>query len=234
MVRQSAVHADVGQAAEPILRRVQRWSPGDAIAWRCRIRTPWGAKDDISYVFPMTVVSDTDDELVLLRRPGHVAKRRNAELGERPRMRPITRGWRDGWSDDVWRMGSRVLITKRPLDQHAISLFWHDATNEFAHWYIDLTSPLRRTSSGFDFVENGLDVVVAPDMSTWRWKDDRELEWEVEHGLFTRAEADELYREGERAVDRLRRERVQFERWITWRPDPSWPLAILPDGWEEL
>ena len=148
-------------------------------------------------------------------------------------MRPITTAWRDGWSDDVWRMGSRVLITKRPLDQHAISLFWHDATNEFAHWYIDLTTPLRRTQVGFDFVENGLDVVVAPDMSSWRWKDDRELEWEVESGMFTRAEADELYREGERAVARLRSERERFERWITWRPDPAWPLATLPDGWDE-
>jgi len=211
---------------------MRRWSPGDAIAWRCRIRTPWGAKGDVSYVFPMTVVHDADDEVALLRRPGHVAKRRNAELELRTGLRPITRAWRPGYSDDVWHT-SRVLITKRPADHHAISLFWWKDGGDFAHWYIDLTTPLRRTRVGFDFVENGLDVIVEPDMSTWRWKDDRELEWEVESGMFTRAEADELYREGQRAVARLRSERERFERWITWRPDPSWSLATLPTGWNE-
>lgn len=210
---------------------MERWSAGDAIAWRCRIRTEWGARGDISYAFPMTVVRDTSDEVVLLRRPGHVAKRRNGELVERPGMRPSIRAWRDGWSDDAWR-DTRVLITKRPADRHAISLFWQDATNELAHWYIDLTEPLRRTRVGFDYWENGLDIVVTPDMSSWRWKDDRELEWEVERGMFTRGEADELYREGERAVARLRAERDRFEQWLAWRPDPTWPIPVLPDGWD--
>lgn len=211
---------------------MRHWGPGDSIAWRCRIRTPWGAKDDISYVFPMTVVRDEEDEIVVLRRPGHVSKVRNADYDERPGMRKITRAWQAGFHDDVWR-NTRILITKPPRAEHAISLFWDDATDEFAHWYIDITSPLRRTRTGFDFVENGLDVVVAPDLSTWRWKDEHELEWEVEQGMFTRAEADELYREGERAVARLRSERERFERWIGWRPDPSWSLATLPDGWDE-
>ena len=210
---------------------MKRWSAGDAIAWRCHIRTPWGAKQDLSYVFPMTVVRDDDEEVVVLRRPGHVSKARNADHEKRPGMRKITRAWHPGFHDDVWR-DTRILITKPPQAEHAISLFWRDATDELLCWYIDLTSPLRRTRVGFDFVENGLDIVVTPDLSSWRWKDDRELEWEVERGMFTRAEADELYREGERAVARLREERDRFERWIEWRPDPSWPLATLPEGWD--
>lgn len=225
--------ATVAPKTRPILPRVRRWAPGDQIAWRCRIRTPWGAQDDVSYAFPMTIVRDEDDEVVLLRRPGHVSKRRNAEHSERPGMRKTTTAWVPGWSDDVWRH-TRVLITKPPDAHHAISLFWHDSTDEFLHWYIDLTSPLRRTPIGFDFVENGLDMVVAPDMSTWHWKDDAALEWEVEHGMFTRSEADELYREGERALARLRNEGERFERWIAWRPDPSLPVATLPQGWDDL
>ncbi len=133
---------------------MKRWSPGDAIAWRCRIRTPWGAKDDISYVFPMTLVRDTDG----VRRRGDV----------------------------------------RSMYQCVNSL-----------------------------------VASCQNSEIWRWKDDHELEWEVEHGSFTRAEADELYREGERAVARLRSQRAMFERWISWRPDPAWPLAVLPTDWDE-
>jgi hypothetical protein len=180
----------------------------------------------------MTVVHDTPEEVAVFRRPGHQIRIRNAEYDgpQHFRHRRVTR-WLDGWREETWRQW-RVLVLKRPEGEHAISLFWDDKSDELAFFYIDLTSPLRRTRLGFDFIENGLDVVVKPDLSEWHWKDEDELEWAVENGIFTRAEADELYAEGERAVERLRTERDRFDRWREWRPDPSWPLARLPDGWD--
>jgi uncharacterized protein DUF402 len=180
----------------------------------------------------MTVVKDEPDELVVFRRPGHPICARNAELGgpEHFRHRPVVR-WRAGWREDVWR--ERVqLVVRRPQDEHAISLVWQDGRRELHHWYIDLASPLTRTPTGFVFVEHGLDVVVRPDLTSWYWKDEDELDWSVEHGIYSGLEAKELKEEGERAVDRLVRERDRFERWRSWRPDPSWPIAKLPSGWD--
>lgn len=71
-----------------------------------------------------------------------------------------------------------------------------------------------------------------PDLSSWRWKDADELDWYREHGRYTRAEADLIRGEGERAVTRLRVERERYEPWIAWRPDPAWPPASLPPGWD--
>jgi hypothetical protein len=206
--------------------------PGDPIAWRLHVRTDATRRTTPSYALAMTVVHDTPDEVALFRRPGHQIRIRNAEFDgpEHFRHRRVAR-WLDGWREDTWRQW-RVLVLKRPSSGHAISLFWNDETEELAIFYIDLTSALRRTPVGFDFVENGLDVVVKPDLSEWHWKDEDELEWNVENGLFTKDEAAELYAEGERAVERLTKERDVFDRWRAWRPDPSWPIATLPEGWD--
>ena len=180
----------------------------------------------------MTVVRDTPEEVVVLKRPGDAIRVRNAEFDGPAefRHRRIAR-WTGGWREDIWKY-FRVLVIKRPEDHHSISLFWRDDQDDIEFWYIDLTSPLRRTAIGFDFVEHGLDVVAQPDLSSWKWKDDDELRWSIEQGLFTEDEGRELFAEGERAVARLQSERDRFERWRRWRPDPHWPLAALPAGWE--
>jgi hypothetical protein len=186
----------------------------------------------LAFVQPMTVIHDRPDEVALLRRPGHVWKKRRAVLdGPRPEAGHTVVAWRDGFADDVWRHW-RVVVLKPPQAEHAVSLFWHEAEDRPDFWYIDLTSPLRRSAIGFDFVENGLDIVVEPDLSSWRWKDEDEMEWAVERGHYLREELAALRAEGERAVERLVRERTRFESWLDWRPDPAWPLATLPTGWD--
>jgi hypothetical protein len=188
--------------------------------------------DEPLAVFAKTILHDTPSEIAVFVQPGSPAKVRDAVLGGTAELghRPVV-ALREGWVDRTW-VRWRLLTFKRPRDEHSISLAWHDDTGRFAHWYIDLTSPLRRRAFGFDLVENGLDVVVEPDMSSWQFKDEAELEWAVAHETYTRAEADALYAEGRRAVERLLRERSDFERWIDWRPDPTWPQPTLPVGWD--
>jgi hypothetical protein len=208
------------------------FTPGDGIAWRncprdvARVEHP-------SYAVAMTVVHDTADELALFRRPGHQMWRRRAELGgpREFRHRKVIR-YLDGWArDPVWSRW-RVLVLKQPQSHHAISLFWDDASGVLDFWYIDLIGPVRRRSFGFDFPEHGLDIVVRPDLSSWHWKDEDELEWDVAEGIYTRAEAEALRAEGADAVERLVRDRTLFERWIAWRPDPAWQIALMPRGWD--
>ena len=91
--------------------------------------------------------------------------------------------------------------------------FWDAATSRLDFWYIDLIGPAQRRPFGFDFIEDGLDIVVEPDVSRWTWKDHDELEWAVGEGHYSRVEADGLYREGERAVERLAQDRATFEPW---------------------
>jgi len=204
---------------------------GDDIAWRCRVRGADG-RDDVSFVMAARVIRDTADEVITLRRPGDQARRRVTEKrGPVEHRHQLVVAWGDGWTEHVWWQ-YRVLVIKPKAAEHAISLFWPEATGELECWYIDLMSPLAHHSAGYDFLENGLDMVVDPDMAGWKWKDEDELEYAVERGVYSRGEADELYAEGERALARLRRERDSFERWRSWQPDPAWPAAVLPPGWD--
>jgi len=213
----------------------ERFRPGDAIAWRNCPRIDDTRVEHPAFAIAMSVVHDTPSELALVRRPGYPMKRRRAEVETPPGFRhPVVRRWLEGWSDETWRAPWRVLVLKRPDAHHAISLFSDDATGAVGFWYIDLIGPLRRTAAGYDFPEHGLDLVVQPDLESWEWKDADELEFNVQEGRYTRAEADGLYREGERALEHLRRSRSDFERWLTWRPDPHWCISSMPAGWDEL
>lgn len=211
---------------------IDSFRPGQPIGWRVLVRREGRRDAEPIGVFAKTVVQDTPTEVAVFVRPGDPARVRNAELGGTAEHthRPVL-AWREGWAEKAWARW-RLLTFKRPRDEHSISLAWHDDSGQFAHWYIDLTSPLKRRVFGFDLVENGLDVVVDPDMRSWEFKDEAELEWAVEHQTYTRAEADGLYAEARRAVERLLRERADFERWIDWRPNPAWPPATLPAGWD--
>jgi hypothetical protein len=213
------------------------FAPGDAVAWRNCIRIDESRTHHPSFAIGMTVVRDTPEELILFRRPGYPMRRRNAELADTPAgfRHPTIRRWLDGWREEpAWSRWS-VLVLKPPKAHHAISVFRDEATGEVGFWYIDLIGPVRRRPFGFDFPEHGLDVVIPPDLSAWTWKDEDELEFGVQRGIYSRAEADELYEEGRRAVERvMSTERSYFERWLDWRPDPAWPIARLPAGSEEV
>lgn len=183
-------------------------------------------------VFAKTVVHDTPTEIAEFVQPGSPAKVRSAVLGGTAHQdhRPVV-ALREGWVDKTWARW-RLLTFKRPRDAHSISLAWHDDTGQFAHWYIDLTSPLRRRVFGFDLVENGLDVVVEPDMSSWQFKRCGRLEWGSRPRDLHTGRGGCFVRRRPPHCERLIRERSYFERWTDWRPDPTWPQATLRVGWD--
>lgn len=212
-----------------------RFASGASIAWRNCVRLSHATGYEPSYACAMRVVHDREGDLALYWGPGYPMRRRNAELGSVPgfRHQPATRHL-DGWSLDPDWGRRHVVVLMDPRAHHAVSLFTDVATGVLDLWYIDIIGPAERRHAGFDSHEHGLDIVVQPDFSSWRWKDEDELEWNVGAGRYTRAEADRLYAEGTSAVETLLRERERFEKWRGWRPDPAWPVAALPDGWEDL
>jgi Protein of unknown function (DUF402) len=101
-------------------------------------------------------------------------------------------------------------------------------------WYVNLQDPLERTPIGFDTVDHALDVLVELDRSSWRWKDEDELERAVGSGLFSEADAEGFRRWGERARDRILSGEPPFDRaWSGWCPDPTWSFPQLVPGWDE-
>jgi hypothetical protein len=176
---------------------------------------------------PVIVVEDSPAQWRFFVAPGSSAK---APVGPdgRPMRVPSDAGWT--FEDRAWE-GGPVLSFAWPDVAHAVLAFWD--RKGLAGWYVNLQEPLRRTSIGFDTFDHCLDVLVSADRSSWRWKDEDELEEAVHRGLFTQEQSARFRAEGRRASQRLMRGEPPFDRdWSRWRPDPAWPVPTLPEGWD--
>jgi predicted RNA-binding protein associated with RNAse of E/G family len=123
-------------------------------------------------------------------------------------------------------VGLSMLLLTRPGAGHAFMPFWSDG-GEFAAWYVNIQTPLRRTRWGFDTEDLVLDVVFQDGLV--RWKDEDELAEAVELGRFTSERALEIRREADRAAAALEAGEWPLNAgWESWRADPAWPPAMLP------
>lgn len=200
-------------------------APGDQIVlrevYRGRI---WTAR-------PVTVASVTNELVAVYVAPGTVfkvpASTHRGEMLER--LASAERGW--SLEDHVWTR-ARMLYLLIPGAAHAIHLWWLPPHWRFGGWYINIQEPMRRTPLGYDFMDHVLDVVIDPDLS-WRWKDEDELAQAIQLGLLSDREADAIRREGHRVIARLEGRMPPFDDgWERWRPDPAWPIPLLPPGWD--
>ena len=123
----------------------------------------------------------------------------------------------ESWTRDA------VCVARRGR-AHSIYVFWREGT--FEHWYVNFEQPLRRSRLGFDTFDEKLDLIVRPD-GAYHWKDEDELEQAAALGLLdaaaVRAEAARVLEEWPFPTG-----------WEDWRPDPSWPVPQLPEGWDRV
>jgi len=174
---------------------------------------------------PAIVERDTPKLIVSFVPPGAVWKEENEDI--RPAER-LKKTWQ--LKNSVWGFGGILRLTV-PGVIYSVLLLRNE--NGSPHeWYINLEEPLRRTRFGFDYEDYILDAVVTPDLSHWEWQDEDELEEAVATGLYTSEQAAVFYTEGKKAVEWLRSGKSPFNEWVNWRPDPSWKLPILPEGWD--
>jgi hypothetical protein len=198
----------------------QPYRRGDAIV----IRERW--RDRVFEARPVVVVQD-DPQQVALYLPGEVDcgvavddDGRLLRMPDRP------------WRLEVRRRGPQPILSFAWPDQPYAVLVW-TAEDERRVWYVNLQEPLTRTSLGFDTVDHLLDVVIEIDRSSWRWKDEDELDQAIRDGLFSPADAARFRTSGERAVERVLGGEPPFDHdWSAWRPDPRWPTPELPTGWD--
>lgn len=202
--------------------------PGDPIVYQ----DVW--RGAVFYAAPLTVVRETSDLIVTYRAPGGLG---------------YAQPWRDGLArsevilralaepsaptrPQVWRTNRRLLLM-RPGAEYAVSLFWRDSDDEFLGWYVDLLAPVRRTAIGISSCDLMLDIVIAPDLSDWRWKDDDEFVEAGRRGLFSPELMARVRANARRCLaDLAARAWPYDEDWPGWRPDPAWKLPSLAAGWD--
>ena len=135
--------------------------------------------------------------------------------------------------EDAWYTEALRILT--PGSRHSVLLLWTAGFRELLLWYVNLEDPLVRTPIGFDYLDQLLDIEIAPDLSGWRWKDEDEFAEAISDGTITPEKADVIRAEGEAVIAALNARRSPFdEPWPQWRPDPSWTLPGLPEGWNDL
>ncbi|MSQ24240.1 MAG: DUF402 domain-containing protein [Chloroflexi bacterium] len=135
--------------------------------------------------------------------------------------------------DASWHTTDTLWLT-RPGDSHSVGVYWEAGGDRLLQWYVNMQEPLRRTAIGFDSSDLILDLVVAPDLTSWHWKDEDELVLVVDKGWISAERAHELRTEGEQVIDDVRHRRSPFgDGWDQWRPDPTWPKPTIPDNWDQ-
>jgi len=200
------------------------WEPGQVIA----IREIWQNK--VYSVIPVRIVQDTFHWSALYLPP------RTPCLWPHTREGMTIRIPTDDWvlDGDAWT-SSDVLFLVQPGSGYTAVGFWDDEYN-FHSWKINLEQPMRRTLTGFDYMDQLLDIVLSADRSTWHWKDEDEVHMAQSMGIFTKEQVNGLYKLGEHALQAILANAPPFDGdWENWEPDPSWRVPLdLPQGWEQV
>ena len=199
------------------------WQPGDPIVlreiWWGRV---WSGR-------PYTIVEDTPQRLVVYMAAGVRWMRPIRSDGSALHGRELH--WTLG--ESLWPIEALRIV--EPGRHHSVLLLWTQGFEEFIRWYVNLEDPLTRNGIGFDYLDQLLDIEIAPDLLAWKWKDEAELEDAVAGGLITPQKADFISEEGNRVVRAMEERAPPFdEQWYTWRPDPCWKSPALFDGWNDL
>ncbi|MEV3874788.1 DUF402 domain-containing protein [Streptomyces sp. NPDC049906] len=204
------------------------WAAGDQILWRYRAVDGPG----FHVCRPVTVVRDDPEVLAVWMAPGTECVRPVLADGTPPHAEPLATRYtkprtalRDHWT------GTGVLKLARPGEPWSVWLFWHPDWR-FKNWYVNLEEPRHRWDGGVDSADHFLDISVHPDRS-WQWHDEDEFAQAQRAGLMGPRQARRVREAGAAAVEAIRMWGAPFsDGWPAWRPDPAWPIPVLPDDWD--
>jgi hypothetical protein len=201
---------------EQVLLRYRRNTPGDVI-------------------LPVTVVEDGPSHIALYTAPGTPGKGQATADGQKlTRETPFLERERmiGGFAEFTWKR-NHILQLIQPGEPRSTWLIWREPDWEFRAYYVNLQAPLKRTSLGFDTADYLLDLDITPDLE-WSWKDEEEAVIAREHGLVAPGILDRMREEGERAIRDIEARAWPFNAgYESWRPDPSWTVPDMPQGWDE-
>ena len=193
------------------------WQPGNVVEYRdVKHGRPW-------WRTPARVIEDTPDRVVLWWPPGT----RYQRLAFDDRLQSLAVLASGTWElEDVeWWGGDSLLV----IPDGAPFAIWpyRAADGELVGWYCNLQAPLTRSGVGFDTDDWTLDVVAAPDLSTWTLKDEEELEEGRRVGLYSENDEAIIRAAAAQVVSLIESRAPLFSDWSTWRSDPAWPCPSL-------
>ncbi len=188
------------------------WREGDTVVhrniWFGRVRN----------ATPMRVVTDDGERVVLWHPPG--VEERVSDTGGVPRE----------WHIVEHSSPNEVVVVHPRGALHSVHVAWQRGS--LMCWYVNFEDPWERSRVGYDTRDLFLDIWVEPDRS-WRFLDEDELEAAEQEGAVGADEAARVRAEGARVAERIEHWQSPFdEGWEDWRPDLSWEMPQLPEGWD--
>jgi predicted RNA-binding protein associated with RNAse of E/G family len=200
------------------------WAPGDPIVFRA----VWHSI--LWWSLPVIVVQDTPDLTAIYWSAGTHGRAPN----RRTTPQDLLAGVGLKLEDYTWTR-TDVLMLAVPGEAHSVYAMWENEHTRLNCWYVNLEEPLRRTPIGFDTMDHLLDVVISPDRSAWRWKDEDEFAEAVALGIFSAEQASAIRAEGEKVIRQMQAGEPPFcSGWEAWKPPMDWVKPELPTGWERL
>lgn len=197
------------------------WQRGDVIAER------HVAGGVVRYGFPVWVWSDDGAITVTYLPIGATYQGMVGEDGKPTRALGAARKR----VDRIWE-NHHLLRLIRAGDEYSVLLFF-DHNWRTVCWYINLQDPVRRYAHGLETRDLTLDLLIAPDLGSHRWKDKDEFEERIEAGIYEPGELGRLTDVGRGVLRDAAARTWPFDQpWQEWRPPPAWGLPVLPDGWD--
>lgn len=165
-------------------------------------------------VRPVTVVEDTEDQLVTYMVPGTLIDYPvGVEHGQKTFSMWLSGDWTLEKKEFVPPGMLRIAPYAQPFEVFA-SVSGHQGVTS---WYVNFQKPLKRTRLGFDTMDETLDLIVAADFSSWRRRDEDELELAVSMGIYDAAAAQGLIAACTTVEQSLSQGKVPWDcRWRDW------------------
>lgn len=188
----------------------ERFAPGERVVIREVLDGKvWTAR-------PVEVIEDSERQLVTYLAPGNeYAYPEGVEHG---------RVCFTMWLARDWELGTRVFeppgVLRIAPRQAPFEVFADlREGGGVQRWYVNFEQPLERTALGFDTFDETLDLLVAPDCSSWTRKDEDELELARSMGFYTDAEVARIDAACRAVEEALGRGAVPWDlTWASWRP----------------
>lgn len=200
------------------------WEPGSNVL----LRGVWRSK--LWFAITTYIVQDTDDLIALFWQAGT----HNKVPGWRLSAQDLLAREQLELVDSTWTR-TDVLMLVKPGDSHSVELMWDGKTGEFLCWYVNLQKPLYRTPISFDTMDFALDVVISPDKSKWRWKDEDEFAEMIALDLISAVDGQALRTEGESVIRLAKQNQPPFcDGWENWSPPNDWPIPAFPTDWDKI
>ncbi|MFC4012838.1 DUF402 domain-containing protein [Nonomuraea purpurea] len=211
----------------------ERFEPGATVVRR----HVWNGK--VWTAMPYRVLQDDDEYLVVANWPGlralvsttWIDSFLNGGLHRERTINELASGsWELGW----WAWRDTTVRSWYGLDAYFTVRQYFDAELRPRAWYVDFDLPKQRTRMGIDTFDLLVDLIVEPDCSRFRWKDEDEYQHGRRLGLVDDQAHRRVTEAREEVVGMIESRQGPFSH--DWSPPAhhTWQVPVLPDDVRRL